>query len=152
MDGVTLQQEALPTAYPRAVLSLGGRRNHLDGMIHMASQQPRAGVSNPKHQTPGAAVEEAITLGTGENLRRVKSVHLDPTGQENQETGRKTKENGECLLPDMEVLQLEAVEAGEILHHSAHADPLKAGWASPRMGQIVLVEGGLWALGVVRAL
>lgn len=150
--GVTLQQGGPLPVHPRMGVSHGERRSQLGGMILTSRQNPRAGVSNPKHPTIGVIVEGAIMQGTGENLKRAKRVPPTLDGRERQEAGRKTHEAGECLLQDLAYLEPEEMEAGESQFPSVPVALPKVGGASPRMGQVVVVvEEGAWALGVAQA-
>lgn len=151
MAGGILQQEAPPPVYPRMGVNPGERRSQLVGMILATSQHPRAGESNPKHPTAGAIVEGAIMQGTGENQRRAKRVPPTQGGRGKQEAGRKTHEVGECLLQDLEYLQLEEMGAGESQFASVPVALPKVGSASLRMGPAVVVEEGAWALGPAQA-
>lgn len=148
MAGGTLQQAALPPAYRRMVVSPGERRSQLGGMILTSSRHPRAGESNPKHPTAGATVEGAITQGTGENQKKAKRVPQTLAGKEKQEAGRKTNGAGECLLQDLQCLELEGMGAGVSQLPNVPMALLKVGEASLRMGPVVIVERGAWALGV----
>lgn len=89
--------------------------------------------------------------GTGENQKRTKRVPPTPGGREKQEAGRKTHEAGECLLQDLGYLELEEMEAGERQFPSVPVALPKAGGASLRMGPVVVVKEGAWALGVAQA-
>lgn len=151
MAGGTLQQEAPPPAYPRMGVSHGERKSQLGGMILTSRQRPRAGESNPKHPTAGAIVEGAIMQGTGENQKRAKRVPPTLGGREKQEAGRKTHEAGECLLQDLGYLELEEMGAGESQLPSVPVALPKVGGASLRMGPVVVVKEGAWALGVAQA-
>lgn len=121
----------------------------------MPRPHPRAGENNPNHPIAGAAVEGAITRGTGENQKRTKRVLQTLDGREKQEVGRKTHETGECLLQDLEYLEVEEMGAGESQFVSVPVVLLKAGVANLRMGLVVVVvavvEVGEWALGVPQA-
>lgn len=89
---------------------------------------------------------------TGENQRRAKRVPLTLAGREKQEAGRKTPEAGECLLlQDLAYLDPEEMEAGESRSPSVPVALLRAGAGSLRMGPVVIVEEGAWALGVAQA-
>lgn len=123
----------------------------MDGMIFTRRQNPRAGESNPKHPTIGAIVEGAIIQGTGENQKRAKRVPPTLDGREKREAGRKTHEAGECLLQDLGYLELEEMGAGESQFPSVPVALPKVGEASLRMGLVVVVEEGAWALGVAQA-
>ncbi len=151
MDGGTLQQVALPPVYLRMGVSPGEKRSQLDGMILTSRQHPRAGESNPKRPIAGVIVEEAITQGTGGNQKRTKRVPPTLGGREKQEAGRKNHEAGECLLQDQGYQEVEEMGAGESQFASVPVALPKAGGASLRMGQVVVVEEGALDLGVAQA-
>lgn len=90
--------------------------------------------------------------GTGENQRRAKRVPQTRGGREKQEAGRKTNEAGECLLQDRGCLHLEEMGAGESSRFASVPVALpKVGGASLRMGPVVAVGEGIWALGPAQA-
>lgn len=140
MAGGIHQKEAPPPVYPRIVVSPGEKRSQKGGMILTSRQHPRVGESNPKHPTAGAIVEGAIKQGTGENQKRAKKVLPTLAGRENREAGRKTHEAGECLLQDLEYLELEEMGAGESQFASIPVALPKVGGASLRTGPVVAVE------------
>lgn len=90
-------------------------------------------------------------LETGENQKRAKRVPLPLGGREKQEAGRRNHGAGECLLQDLGYLELEETVAGERQFVSVPVALPKAGVASLRMGPVVTLQQGAWALGVAQA-